>query len=382
MTKADFIAALRESLGDGTFVRLTLGAYAGADDSLKSIHARRITVKRQDKISFTFRHKTRDIVKNHDIDAAVDMIAQWMGGDFHHAVLFTTAFDMQYDRGRVRRAAATTTAAPPATHDRTKNHIVAPDRPYMRALKIADAQGKVYAAAQDKFRQINKYIEILDKLIDGISDVSGLRIADMGSGKGYLTFALYDHLRHARGLTDVRVTGVEYRADMVALCNDIAGQCGYDGLSFVRGSIADYDAAGTDILIALHACDTATDDALAAGVRAGARLLVVAPCCHKQIRREMESARDAAPDLSFMLRHGTFMERQAEMVTDALRALILEGQGYTTRAFEFIADAHTPKNVMIVATRAKTQPQGTAQKIAAAKTYFGVKTHALEEALR
>ncbi|MGC4077402.1 MAG: methyltransferase [Rubrivivax sp.] len=119
-----------------------------------------------------------------------------------------------------------------------------------------------------------------------------------------------------------------------------------------QGSIADFDSAGADALIALHACDTATDDAIAKGIAAGSELIVVAPCCHKQIRREMETS-NRGTDLDFVTRHGIFLERQAEMVTDAMRAMILEHFGYSTKVFEFVSDVHTPKNVLIVATKKK-----------------------------
>ena len=180
---------------------------------------------------------------------------------------------------------------------------------------------------------------------------------------------------------DAKVTGVEYRKDLVDLCNDIASQSGFENLSFVQGSIEDYDASKADMLIALHACDTATDDAIAKGIAADAALIIVAPCCHKQIRAEMENSK-RENDLDFLLRHGTFMERQAEMVTDGLRSLILEYFGYTTKLFEFISDAHTPKNVMIVARRngkAQRKSPVVAERIAAVKTYFGIRRHHLEE---
>lgn len=255
----------------------------------------------------------------------------------------------------------------------------AKDKEYLRHLKITDAKGEVYKNAQDKFRQINKYIEILAPLLPAKENVS---VADMGSGKGYLTFALYDYI--ASSGRAVNVTGVEYRQDMVDLCNDIAQQCGYTGLSFVQGKIEDYQTSALNVLIALHACDTATDDAIAKGVQAGAELIVVAPCCHKQIRREMEKA--GPPDeLAFILKHGTFLERQAEMTTDAMRCLLLEQAGYATKAFEFIMGEHTPKNVMIVASKTKkTDAQIKAARTAFedAKSFFGIGEHYLERALR
>ena len=167
---------------------------------------------------------------------------------------------------------------------------------------------------------------------------------------------------------------------MVELCNGIAQKTGFENLSFVQGTIEDYDSAETNILIALHACDTATDDAIHKGISAQADLIVVAPCCHKQIRREMEKNK-VKNDLDFLLKYGIFMERQAEMVTDGIRALILEYFGYKTKVFEFISDAHTPKNVLVVGMKGKINPKKQVEvlaKIKDIKEYFGIGFHHLE----
>ncbi|HEY8189921.1 MAG TPA: SAM-dependent methyltransferase, partial [Micavibrio sp.] len=303
---------------------------------------------------------------------------------FLAATLFTTAFDLQFEgkgeRSALKKLPPSQSAPPSLDHDRSKKRLVeTAGKDYLRELKITDASGAVLKSAQDKYRQIDKYIEILDSLVKDIPPARLKKIVDMGAGKGYLTFALYDHLHNTRGL-EVEITGVEYRADLVELCNGIARRSGFDGLSFVRGSIDSFDAGGANVLIALHACDTATDDAIAKGIEAGAELIVVAPCCHKQIRREMEKA-GKENDLEFLLRHGIFMERQAEMVTDGIRALILEYCGYAVKVFEFISDAHTPKNVLIVATRrthaAKRDPV-LLERIKEAKSCFGIGNHYLE----
>ncbi|MGN6486935.1 MAG: methyltransferase, partial [Devosia sp.] len=175
--------------------------------------------------------------------------------------------------------------------------------------------------------------------------------------------------------------GVEFRDELVRLCNEIARQSQLDHLSFAAGSIEHFDSTGADVLIALHACDTATDDAIAKGIAAEAELIVVAPCCHKQIRREMETANHPT-DLDFVTRHGIFMEREAEMVTDAMRAMILEYFGYSTRVFEFIGTEHTPKNVLIVGQKTRrSRDASQLRKFKDAKTYFGIRKHYLEDAV-
>jgi SAM-dependent methyltransferase len=377
----EFLAALDQSLVGGSFVKLTLGQYTGPEEGLKQIIIRHVVVKREDKLSFTYRYKTRDIVKNYGPGEAFDRIATALEGDFKVGTLFTTEFDLSTQT--MKRTKPTHKDAPSTSHDRDKvRTIEAKKTSWLYDLKITDANGTVFKTAQDKFRQINKYVEILSPLLKNTDTERTLRIADMGSGKGYLTFALYDYLTKTLGLK-AEVTGVEYRTDMVALCNEIAIHSDFDGLKFVEGGIAEYEAGPLDMLIALHACDTATDDAIAKGIAANAEWIVVAPCCHKQIRREIEGHK-AQNDLGFLLKHGIFVERQAEMVTDGLRSLILEYCGYSTKVFEFISDAHTPKNVMITATKnpkAKLHDPEILEKIHAAKAYFGIKTHHLEKML-
>lgn len=380
----EFMLFLHESLQEKSFIKLSLGHYKGREEGLKQIHARIILVKRQPVLSFTYRYQTRDIVKNHPFEEAENMIETWLGRDFMTAHLNTTEHDFSFDavKNTLKTSAPTTKEVPSLDHDRAKARQVDAGGDWLHSLGITDHEGKVLKSAQDKYRQIDKYIETLSAQLKNIDMTKGVRIADMGAGKGYLTFALYDYLTSKLGVK-AHVIGVEYRADLVDLCNKIAGECGFSGLQFVQGAIDDFDAKGVNVLIALHACDTATDDAIAKGVKAGAELIVVAPCCHKQIRREMEKSKAENP-LGFLLKHGTFMERQAEMVTDGLRALLLEYEGYGTKVFEFISDAHTPKNVMIAAVRnpkAKRHDPATLEKIRETKEYFGITRHHLEKNL-
>ncbi|HEY0901674.1 MAG TPA: SAM-dependent methyltransferase [Micavibrio sp.] len=380
---AEFLDSLSAALEGDQFVKLSLGHYKGEEEGLKQVIARRIMVKRAPVLSFTYRYKTRDIVKNYPLPEAQARIATLLHYDFLTATLQTTAADIALDLSKnTLQKKAVVREAVSYDHDRAKNRAVSAQAPWLSLLGITDHQGQVKKDAQDKFRQIDKYIETLNAQLKHIDMASGVRVADMGAGKGYLTFALYDHLVHKLGVK-AEIVGVEYRQDLVDFCNQAAQTCGYEGLRFVQGTIADYKPGALDVLIALHACDTATDDAIAQGVKAGAQLIVVAPCCHKQIRREMEAHRAKTP-LDFLLRHGTFMERQAEMVTDGLRALMLEYQGYSAQIFEFISDAHTPKNVMIAAvktTKNSVHDPALLQKIKTTKDYFGIARHHLEKIL-
>lgn len=388
-TLSAFTDALLDAVAAGELVKLTLSKPTATAEELKSITVRPILVKRVLKLSFTYQHRTRDIVKNYPPQEASEIIAAQLAEHFRAAQLCTMQADVRLAHGHggyhLSRHAPTQTDAPELSHDRTKTRLIeSANAPYLHALGITDAKGNVYKNAQDKFRQINKYIEILDGLLKQLPPRETVRVVDMGAGKGYLTFALYDYLTHHLK-RPAEVVGVEFRADLVAQCNAIARAAGFAGLRFVEGSIAAYDCAGADVVIALHACDTATDDALAKAIHVKAALIVVAPCCHKQIRRGMGKVAPNHP-LAPMLRYGTYVERMSEMLTDTLRAQWMEVHGYRTNLFEFISDAHTPKNVMIVATQ---QPAPIKDKdaallraaIACSKAEFGIAEHYLERLL-
>lgn len=339
-----FLNAIKTALEDTSFVRLTLAGYKGPDKSLKRIIATRATIKGQDHLSFTYRHQTRDITKNAPLQSALDIIQDALSTGFNASTLFTTNFD--YSFPHLKKSQPLYKIAPNPTHNRKKNYLIPQNAPYLHALGLSSAQGNIHAKSQDKFRQINKFIEILSPLITPISNP---HIVDMGAGKGYLTFALYDHLNQTGKAPHIRA--IEYRQDLVTLCNDIAFTCDFDNLKFEQGTIEHANMQNANIVIALHACDTATDDALAKAITAQAQLIVVSPCCHKQIRRDMGTIAQNHP-LHPIMQHGIFMERKCEMITDTIRGLILESYGYKVKIFEFISDAHTAKNTMITATLA------------------------------
>ncbi len=376
----EFVAAVQTAFADGSLTRLKLGGYHGPEAELKSAEARKVSIKAGERLSFVFRYKTRDITKNLTLNEAALLLTTGLTEDWRSARLETTDFDLQFERQgekmRLKRSDVSGREVAAASHDRAKNRPLSETgKPWLHALGLTGANGQVRNDAQDKFRQINKMVEIFAPLIQGLNAKTP-RILDMGAGKGYLDFALYDYLS---GLgQSAEVIGVEMRPQLVSDGNAHAAASGFAGLRFETGTILDYDAGGADAVIALHACDTATDDAIFQGIKAGASLIAVAPCCHKQIRRQMEAGQ---PDqtLDFLLRHGTFLEKQAEMVTDGLRALILEANGYRTKVFEFVSDAHTPKNNLIVAQKGGAGSRGAVlDRIAAVKAMFGIEKHYLE----
>ncbi|MCF8365140.1 MAG: SAM-dependent methyltransferase, partial [Bacteroidales bacterium] len=251
-------------------------------------------------------------------------------------------------------------------------------RQYLQQLGVTNSNFEVIPAMSNKFRQINKFIEIINSILPEKTTPDSLKVVDMGSGKGYLTFALYDHLTNNRNIP-AQITGVEMRRDLVEKCNQIAKISDFKNLTFQKSNIQEFEIENLNMLIALHACDTATDDAIYKGITAGADYIVVAPCCHKQVRKSM-NVDDA---LKPVLRHGIFLERQAELLTDGIRSLLLEKYGYKVKTLEFISTEHTPKNVMIIAIKSDkiVDKVGISEQIYQIKKIFGIEYQHLENLL-
>lgn len=334
---------------------MTVGNYRGTEKGLSKVLIRPINTKKGERLLVVFKYDTRDTAKNYGVDEASDLLESLFLQGFKSGHLFTTENDLQLDIGkrnsRLNIGKPTFTSRPTLAHDREKQRLIPIDRPYLKALGITDDNGRVRDRQQNKWKQINKFVEIVDGLIanSSLKDSDYLRIVDMGSGKGYLTFALYDHLTNARKRC-VSMTGVDTRGELVELCNGIAEACGFSGLKFVRSDIASFEAGQIDILIALHACNTATDDAIYKGIVANASIIVTAPCCHQELRPQIKP-----PDtLRDILKHGVLLERTAETLTDGIRSMLLESEGYETKMIEFVPIEHTPKNNMLIGTKLPT----------------------------
>ncbi len=378
-----FLATLQDSLEEGYFIKLTLSKSAPKTASLQNIYGRLILVKGQRQLSLTYRYPTQDVVKNLPFSEAMETITALLGKDFLLATLRTTRQDLvlQYNkkrRARLQVQQPSSRQAPSLAHNQAKQYLIEEDAPFLEQLGLAKA-GRVLKAHQDKYRQINKYVEIMAGLLAPLDSDTPLQIVDMGSGKGYLTFALAHYLQQQQRAAFI--TGIELREHLTDFCNTQANALQWPHLRFVAQDINEYDGAAMDVLIALHACNTATDLALAKGIRSEAAVLVVAPCCHRQVRQQL-----AAPDNAWkgLLKHGILLERQAELLTDGIRALLLEAEGYRSKVFEFISSEHTAKNLMITGIRQPIAPEQKAlalAQIAALKAEFGLTTHYLEKLL-
>ncbi len=405
---ARFLHSLRSVLAGRQGFRLSLSRPEGGEPDLERLMVREIELRGERALSFLWRYKTRDITKNHGLEAGLDELTRLLGQPFQNAHLLTDSRELQlaYSRkgrptlrvGKLKPATATdaapdstcdstpNAAAPEAaSHDRSKQRHLAMERPVWRDLGLTHEgrQGlELVPAMSRKWKQINRFIEIFGKALSqsALASSPDVHVADFGSGKGYLTFAMHDYLR-ALGKT-TQVLGVELREDMVRLCNEVATRNACEGLRFDQGDVREYRPERLDVMIALHACDIATDFAIHLGLRARAQIIMCSPCCHKQLRPQMQSPSLLKP----LLQHGIHMGQEAEMITDGLRALLLESEGYDTQVFEFISLEHTSKNKMILAVR---RPQGISAErraqllaqIEDIKRFYGIREQALQALL-
>ena len=380
-----FLHLLRAAMTEGTLAKLTLGKPSGVDPTLRNLFARPVQLRDGARVCLTWRHATREVTRNLPPTEAADLLDGLLGSEFLDAHLFTATAHHQFEsnpggRPRLRSMPARPDLVPsaPGQHDRTKDHVLPGATPWLQDLGVTNPEGRPRAGMAGKLSQIQHFAALLQPLLrtafppERASERDGrpLQVIDAGSGKGYLTFTL----AHLLG-PGFRVRGLEARPELVAFCNDVAGRHGLrEQLTFVSGRLDPARDEPCDILIALHACDTATDDALALGIRAGARLLVVAPCCQHELRPSLE----APPGLAPVWRHGIFRERHAEFATDALRALLLEWAGYSTQVAEFTAAEHTAKNLLLSGLRQR--PNGAPAKAQAVRDFaaaYGIRTQAL-----
>jgi tRNA/tmRNA/rRNA uracil-C5-methylase (TrmA/RlmC/RlmD family) len=384
-TLDNLLLHFKKNIDQKSFVKLIIANPKEKDYEIKSVSFKLINLKGQEVFNCLYKYKTKDITKNFSFDESVNKIKELLEVDFLNADLICTTETIHFLSNRkgnskilVKKNKETINPTN-LNHNKEKVRLIKTDKNiYLRELDILDSNFQLKPSKQDKFKQINKYLEIISHLLSDVKFDKNPSIVDMGSGKGYLTFAIYDYLV-SNGFKDPKVLGVEFRKDMVDFCNKVAKLSDFKNLGFEKGTIEDCVLPEYNILIALHACDTATDDAIFKGIKNEAEIIVVAPCCHKQIRKQIEPNAVLKPLLS----HGILLERQSEMITDSIRSLILEAYGYKTKVFEFIDAVHTPKNLMITAVKKKKSELNSKKldEIALIKQQFGIKEHYLEKLL-
>jgi Methyltransferase domain len=396
-----FMQLLRQQHADGGWIQLVLSGpqrSGGAEPDLQRVTVRPLRLRGGPVLSVVSRHATKDLTQNHAPDEGLALIAGWLGTRFRHAHFSGREADAELRFGKrgtghlsLSPHAVLDAVAAETPHDRPKQRLLQAGRPYLAALGLTTPEGQPVPAMARKWKQINRFVEIVAAAIarSPLATQREIRVVDFGAGRAYLTFALHDWLQH-QGLR-VEVRGVEQRADLVDEGNRIVQRLGLQGLQMVQGDVGDAAAAPErfDVMIALHACDTATDAAIHRGIRAGAPLIICSPCCHKQLRPQLLSP----GPLRSVFAHGIHAEQQAEMLTDTLRALLLQADGYETQVFEFVALEHTRKNKMILAVKkpgastATEAAKDAAERAAALaqadelQRFFGIREQALRQLL-
>ncbi len=328
-------------------------------DSVFKIKIRPVMVKGRLLFQQTRYEGTKVFHENLDRDAAIRNIGDALERDFRQcevshqickAVILVSRKGRMTINKRIMEAKEQADAgrAVRLAHNRKKRYILEEGVPvpFLIDLGVQTREGTIVRARYDKFKQINRFLEFIEDILPTLSDENTVHIIDFGCGKSYLTFAMYYYLHDLKGY-DVEITGLDLKEDVITNCNALSRKYGYDKLHFMKGDIAEYEEQSTvDMVVTLHACDTATDYALAKAVGWGAKVILSVPCCQHEVNRQIHNEA-----LSPLLKYGIIKERLSALVTDALRANLLEAAGYETSILEFIDMEHTPKNLLIRAVR-------------------------------
>ena len=274
----------------------------------------------------------------------------------------------------VRRKKRKTEAQPAdRSHNRKKHYILEAGVPvpFLRDLGVMTEDGKIVRTKTDKFRQINRFLEFIEDILPRLEKGRELTILDFGCGKSYLTFAMYHYLHELRGY-DIRIIGLDLKKDVIDHCGKLAEKYGYDKLTFLVGDIADYDGVDrVDMVVTLHACDTATDYALAKAVGWGAEVILSVPCCQHELNAQFAARDGCAEVMAPVMDYGLLRERFAALATDGLRAKYLEREGYETQVLEFIDMEHTPKNILLRAVKTGRKDGRAAEEIRKCMEFLG-----------
>lgn len=296
----------------------------------------------------------KEFHKNYGKEELVPTLLSWMSRDYKQMQADTTEKSVTVlvsKKGKVTiksKCCGTKRRRADLSHNRTKQYLLPEGTPvpFLVKLGVMTPEGKIIKAKYDKFRQINRFLEFIEDICPVLAKDRELTMIDFGCGKSYLTFAIYYYLHEIKGY-DLRIIGLDLKEDVIRHCSELAKEFGYDKLQFLTGDIAEYEGVDqVDLVVTLHACDTATDFALAKAVEWKAKAILSVPCCQHELNGQMHSE-----VLQPVLKYGLIKERIAALVTDGLRASLLEEAGYRVQVLEFIDMEHTPKNILIRAVR-------------------------------
>ena len=353
----ELLTKLTEHLTSGLFISGTISQPRNKSDELKRVRLKPVELRGDLYIQFEYQYER---VLNHEnipVDELREKLknlleqfrqvhAEFSGEKIH--VQLSKKFKVMW-----KSTQSESEKVADLSHNRKKNYLLDENTPYpfLVRLGVQTSDGKVKSQRHDKFRQINRFVEFIDDSLAHLPKDRTIRILDFGSGKSYLTFALYHYLHIEKGL-DIKVTGLDLKKEVIEECSTIAKDLGYDNLEFLVGDINDYnEETSVDMVVTLHACDVATDMALARAVKWGAKVILSVPCCQHELFQQLES-----PALDLMLQHGLIKERFSALATDSIRAELLSLVGYEAQLLEFIDMEHTPKNVLIRAYHTGRKP--------------------------
>lgn len=343
---------------------------ARSTDTPGKLQVRPVPVKGEIQYQVTSIQGTKAIHANYEKEALISYLTEQMERNFRQMqlegrnvqgrVLVSKKGKMDI-KAREIKGKGKEDFAPMLSHNRTKKYLLKEGVPvpWLIDLGVMTPEGKIKNFRYDKFKQLNRYLEFIQDILPKLPKGREIRIIDFGCGKSYLTFAMYYYLRELKHY-DIRVTGLDLKADVIEKCQRLADQYGYDRLKFQQGDIASYEGADqVDMVVTLHACDTATDFALAKAVKWGASVILSVPCCQHELNRQVENE-----TLAPILEYGILKERFAALLTDGLRAQMLKSAGYDTQILEFISMEHTPKNLLIRAVKNENRKEDIKQRMA------------------
>ncbi len=378
---ADFIDQIEKHFDQGSLHSVVISKPVEKANILSKITIKPVQIQSEIKAQATLQQGNQQVHKNLSSDELRIFLTESLGTHFLRAFVITATEQVQFmvsSRGKITVIQKKVMHdSPGITHNNEKKYLVPATAPFLHPLGITSAQGNVISEMKRKFLQINRFVEIFSSLVSSFLPDKPLQIIDMGCGKGYLTFAMFDYLRQQK-FQAVQVTGVDIKSAVMAHCNTVAKQCNFDSLKFIESSIQDYPGAQPDVLVALHACDTATDDALYFGIKQKAKLIIVAPCCQKQVRRSLQRETDLTHSL---YEYGLATEKFATLFTDLIRINVLKYLGYRVKMQEFIGLEHTAKNVMISAEYTGYKQAQAMTEIKSWMQIFGIGSHYLLDKL-
>lgn len=355
----------------GKLIKIIFAGKRRKSIEYKKVTLRPVSLKGEYMYQAEFHYDKKVTHQNIPYYEGIDFACNIIENDFKQINILTEDEDIQIlaskpDRPKVTRQASQRKAGD-LSHDKKKQYIIEDGTPcdFLIELGVMSAEGKVFKKHYSKFRQINRYLEIADDSFDALPKEGTLRIIDFGCGKSYLTFALYYYLKLVRG-RDVEIIVLDLKEDVIRFCNETAKKLSYDELTFLTGDIADFVSTEADMVVTLHACDTATDFALINAVKWHSKVILSVPCCQHELFSQIENDINQP-----MLKHGIIKDKFTELLTNSLRGLKLEAAGYDVNMIEFTSLEHTAKNVMIKAVL--LDKENSAAKEKASQEYEALK---------